>query len=140
MATDNSTTARRFYDEVIGAGNFDMLDELLHEDFVEHEAMPGMPTGRDAPRAMTEMMRSAFPDMRAEVDDIIEEGDKLAVRGRFLGTHEGEFMGIPATGRSFEVNVMDVLQFEGGKVVAHWGVTDTAGMMEQLGLGGPPGE
>jgi steroid delta-isomerase-like uncharacterized protein len=130
--------ARRMYDEMFGQGNVDLIDELLHDDFVEHEAMPGMPTGKDAPKAMTAMIRESFPDLRVEVDDTIEEGNKLAVRCRFIGTHRGEWMGVPATGRSIEVNVMDVLEFEGDKVIAHWGVMDSAGMMEQLGVGGPP--
>ena len=140
MASDHEAIARRFYDEVFARGNLAVLDELLHDDFVEHEAMPGMPTGPEAPKAMAAMFREAFPDLRVEVDDTVEEGDKLVVRCRFLGTHRGEFMGRPATGRSFEINGIDILEFEGDQVIAHWGVVDTAGMMEQLGVAGPPGE
>ena len=140
MASDQVGIARRIYDEMIGEGNMDVVDEVLHDDFVEHEAMPDMPTGKDAPKAMMAMLREAFPDLRAEVDDTIEQGNKLAVRCRFLGTHQGEFMGVPATGRSIEINVMDVLEFEGDQVIAHWGVMDSAGLMEQLGADGPPGQ
>ena len=63
---------------------------------------------------------------------------KVVARVRFSGTHQGEFMGIPATGNAFDISVIDIIEFRGDKAVAHWGLMDTAKMMEQLGVGGPP--
>ncbi len=133
--SDNKALARRFYDEVINQGNLDVIDELVSEDFVEHEQFPGLPTtGREAPRAALGVFMAAFPGMQFTVDDIIAEDDKVVVRGRMAGTHQGEFMGIPATGKSFEAGFIDIIEVHDGQATAHWGQTDSAAMMEQLGL------
>ena len=137
--SDLKALARRLYDEVINGRNLDLLDEVMADDFVEHEALPGMPTDREAPRQLFEMAIAAFPDFRMNVEDMIAEGDKVVARFRMLGTHEGEFMGVPASGNEINVAAIDILQFRDDKVVAHWGVTDMAAMMEQMGVGGPPG-
>jgi len=138
--SDIQAAMRRVYTEVFTQGNVDLIDELMHEDFVEHEEVPpGIPPGRGTPKAMIVMMRSAFPDFRADVDEILQDGNKVIARARFSGTHEGEFMGIPATGNTFDINVIDIMEFQGDKAIAHWGLMDTAKMMEQLGVGGPPG-
>jgi steroid delta-isomerase-like uncharacterized protein len=129
----------RFYEEVFNQGNYDAIDDLLSDDFTEHEQLPpGIPPGKDAPRALITMMRSAFPDLHASVEDLLQDGDKVISRVRFSGTHQGEFMGIPPTGNRFDVPAIDIIEFRDGKAVAHWGVTDMAAMMEQLGVGGPP--
>jgi steroid delta-isomerase-like uncharacterized protein len=137
--SDNKALMRRAYEELFSQGDLDMIDEFLADDFVEHEELPpGIPPGKDAPRALVTMMRGAFPDFRATVEEMLEDGDKVISRVRFSGTHEGEFMGIPATGKKFDIAVIDIVEFRDGKGVAHWGVMDTAGMMQQLGVGGPP--
>ena len=136
---DNKATMSRIYEEVFSQGDLGLLDELLADDFVEHEELPpGVPQGKGAPRAMMTMMRGAFPDFHARVEELLEDGDKVIARVRFSGTHQGEFMGIPATGKRFDIAVIDIIEFRDGKGVAHWGVMDMAGMMEQLGVGGPP--
>ena len=138
--SDIQAVMKRIYDDVFTQGNVEMIDELMHEGFVEHEELPpGIPPGREAPKAMMAMMRSAFPDFRADVEEMLQDGNKVIARARFSGTHQGEFMGIPATGNTFDINVIDIIEFEGDKAIAHWGLMDTARMMEQLGLGGPPG-
>jgi predicted ester cyclase len=78
------------------------------------------------------MMRSAFSEFTMTIEDILAEGDRVVVRAKMPGTHQGDFMGIPVTGRQIDVAFADFLRFEGGKVVEHWGVTDTGAMMEQL--------
>ncbi len=141
MADDLRVLAGRFYDEVINGGNLDLLDELVHDDFVEHEEMPGMPTDKEAPRIFVEMMRTGFPDFHATIEDIVVEGDKAVIRAQFTGTHRGEFMGIPATGNKIDFSVMDMVRVKDGKAIEHWGVTDAMTMMQQLGVipEGPPG-
>ena len=76
---------------------------------------------------------NVFPDLTFSAEDMIAEGDKVAVRFTMRGTHKGEFMGVPATGKQFEVSGIDIVRFAGGKAVEHWGVTDTMAMMQQLG-------
>ena len=137
--SDNKATILRLYEEVFSKGDLDLIDELMADDFVEHEELPpGIPPGKAAPRALMTMMHGAFPDFHATVEELLEDGDKVIARVRFSGTHQGEFMGIPATGKKFDIAVIDIIELRDGKAVAHWGVMDMAGMMEQLGLGGPP--
>ncbi len=130
---DLKERVRGMFDSLHPGGDIDALvEQYLAEDFVEHEALPGMDNTRETPRQMFKMMLSAFPDFRAEIQDMIEEGDKVVVRSVFSGTHEGEFMGMPATGNRFEIGVIDIMQFRDGKAIAHWGVMDSATMAEQL--------
>lgn len=137
--SDIQAVMRRIYGEVFTEGNLQLIDEVMHEDFVEHEELPpGVPPGREAPKAMAAMMRSAFPDFRADVEEMLQDGNKVIARARFSGTHQGEFMGMPATGNRFDISVIDIIEFEGDKAIGHWGLMDTAAMMQQLGAGGPP--
>lgn len=137
--SDNKTTMLRLYEEVFNAGDLEAIDEIVAEDFVEHEELPpGIPQGKGAPRALVTMMRGAFPDFHAAVEEMLEDGNKVITRVRFSGTHQGEFMGIPPTGNRFDIPVIDIVEFRDGKGIAHWGIMDQAGMMQQLGVGGPP--
>jgi steroid delta-isomerase-like uncharacterized protein len=132
---DNKELTLRFYDEAINKGNLDLIDELVAADFVEHEGFPGLPTtGPEAPKEALGMFAAAFSDLEMSADDVIAEGDKVVVRGTMSGTHTGEFMGIPPTNRSFSVQFIDIIEIHDGKATAHWGVTDQAAMMGQLGL------
>lgn len=132
---DNKELTRRFYDEAINKGNLDLIDELVSADFVEHEAFPDLPTtGPEAPKAALGMFRAAFSDLEMSADDLIAEGDKVVVRGTMVGTHTGELMGIPPTNKSFSVQFIDIIEIHDGKATAHWGITDQAAMMGQLGL------
>jgi steroid delta-isomerase-like uncharacterized protein len=133
-AENNKALARRFFEEV-NAGNLDALDDLFSEDFIEHEELPGLPTkGPEAPKAAISMFRAAFPDLHMAPVDVLADGDKIVVRGTISGTHQGEFMGIPPTNKSFEAQFIDIIEIHDGKATEHWGVTDQAAMMQQLGL------
>ncbi|MDH3607441.1 MAG: ester cyclase [Acidimicrobiia bacterium] len=137
---DLKARMERLYEEVFSQGNLDVIDELLADDFVEHEELPpGIPQGKGAPRAYTTMFRSAFPDFRMTVEEMLQDGNKVISRVRVSGTHQGDFMGIPPTNNSFDVAAIDIIEFRDDKAIGHWGVMDMAGMMEQLGVGGPPG-
>ena len=140
MTDDIRAAMTRFYDEAVNAGNLELIDELVDENVVEHEELPGIPPGREGVKQFFGMALEAFDGFRLQVEDIIVEGDKGAARVTMLGTHVGEFMGVPATGKEIEVPVMDILRFADGKVVEHWGVTDALAMMQQLGAipDGPP--
>jgi len=128
-------------EEVFDRGNISLIDELFAPDFVEHEELPpGIPGGSEGVKQLSTMFRSAFPDFKATIDDMIAEGDKVVVRGTWSGTHEGEFMGIPPTGKRVSFGVIDIVRIEGGKFVEHWGQMDNMGLMQQLGLIPAPGE
>jgi steroid delta-isomerase-like uncharacterized protein len=136
---DSAAAMRGFY-ELVNADETDQFVELLAPDFVEHEAMPGMAPGREGTRQLFTMMRAAFPDMRWDPEDVLADGDKAVARTRFTGTNSGEFMGMPATGKSVSVQAIDIVRFgDDGLGHEHWGVFDMMGLMAQLGLapGGP---
>ncbi len=137
---DHAASARRFYDR-INSGDLDAVIELLADDFVDHEEMPGIASGREGVRQLFTMFQTAFPDMRWEAQDVLADGDKVAVRVRVTGTNQGELMGMPASGRSVSVQVIDIIRFgDDGLVHEHWGVFDMMGMMQQLGVApGVPG-
>jgi predicted ester cyclase len=129
----NKDTMARFYEEV-SAGNTGIVDELLADDFIEHDEFPGIDQTREGVKQFFEMSRAAFPDMRVRVLHIVEEGDIAVGHGLFEGTHEGDWMGLPGTGRKVSVPMADVVRFgSDGRAVEHWGVTDTGMMMMQLG-------
>ena len=132
--TDLKTLTRRLYDEVFTGGNLDLIDELFHDEFIEHEEFPGLPPGREGPRFFVTLFREAFPDVSVTVEDIIVEDNKVVSRVRFSGTHQGEFMGIPPTGKKIDVQVIDIASYRDGQLIEHWGVTDQMAMMQQLGV------
>jgi steroid delta-isomerase-like uncharacterized protein len=130
---DPAASMQRFF-EIVNSGDVDQLIDLLADDFVEHEEMPGMPTGREGTKQLFKMMAAAFPNMNWDPQDILVDGNKAVARVRFTGTNDGEFMGMPATGKSVSVQVIDIVRFnEDGLACEHWGVFDLMGMMTQLG-------
>jgi predicted ester cyclase len=131
---DNKVLVRRFVDEVQSGGNIDLIDEICSPQFVNHSAPPGIPADCDGIKMVTAMFRRAFPDSYFTVEDMMAEGDKVATRKTFHGTHEGEFMGIPPSGRSVSMGLMDIVRISEGRVVEHWSVGDSLGMMQQLGV------
>jgi steroid delta-isomerase-like uncharacterized protein len=137
---DNADAMRRAYD-LINAGDIDGFGTLLADDFVEHEASPGLEPTKAGVLQFFRMYKAAFPDLRFEPQDFFDGGGKVAVYFRVTGTHSGEFMGIPATGKSVDVNGVDIVRFgDDGLGHEHWGVFDAMGMMQQLGVvpAGPP--
>lgn len=131
---DAAASVRHFY-ELVNSGDIDGFIDLFADDFVEHEAMPGMPPGREGTRQLFSMMRAAFPDMKWDAQDILVDGDKAVARVQFTGTNNGEFMGMPATGKSVSVQTIDIVRFgEDGLAREHWGVFDMMSMMQQLGV------
>ena len=139
-AEENKALVRRFVDEVQSAGNIDAIDELCSPEFVNHIAPSGMPPNREGVKQVTAMFRQAFPDSYFTVEDMIAEGDKVATHKTFHGTHEGEFMGMPPTGRRVSMELIDIVRISEGRVVEHWSMGDNLGMMQQLGVIPRPGE
>lgn len=129
---DNETAMRRTY-ELLSAGDVDGFGRLLSDDFVEHEEVPGLSPTREGVLDLFRGYLVAFPDLRMEVLDLLASGDKTVARVKATGTHDGEFMGLPPSGRAVEVQLIDIMRFEDGLVVEHWGVMDMLGMLQQLG-------
>jgi len=131
---DHSSVMRRVYD-LINAGDIDGFGNLLADDFVEHEVTPGLAPTKDGVKQFFTMYIAAFPDLHFAVDDILPSGDKVVARVTVTGTNAGEFMGMPATGKSVNVQLIDIIGFgDDGLAHEHWGVVDAMAMMQQLGV------
>jgi steroid delta-isomerase-like uncharacterized protein len=131
---DHAATTRRMY-ELINAGDIDGFADLLADDFVEHEELPELAPSKDGVRTFFRMQLAAFPDLRMEPEDIIVDGAKVAARVRYTGTQQGAFQGMPATGRSVDIQLVDIFAFDAdGRVREHWGVLDQLTMLQQLGV------
>ena len=136
---ENKALMHRFYEE-ISKGNLAVVDELIAADVVDHSPfVPEQAPGRQGTLALFTMIRAAFPDLRVTVEDMAAEGDKVVARGAFSGTHKGEFMGIAPTGKQITIRVIEIVRIAGGKMVEHWNVVDSLGMMRQLGAVPPLG-
>lgn len=132
MSEENKAVVRRCY-AAMGTGDLGTLEELIADDLIEHEVFPGLEPNKQGVIQFFTILREAFPDLTMTSNEIVSERDIVAVRGTMAGTHRGEFMGMPGTGRQISVSFGDFFRLENGKLAEHWGVTDTAAMMEQLG-------
>ncbi len=141
---ENKAISRRVGEETSNGGDLDLADELYAPDYVLHD--PSLPEDLHGPEGLKRyvaMTRAAFPDARVTVEDQVAEGDKVVDRWTARGTHTGEFMGIPPTGRRIEVSGVTISRFAGGKIAEDWYQGDDLGMMRQLGVipsGEAPGE
>jgi len=132
-AEENKDVVRRFWG-VWEDGNIGLVDELLAPDYVNHSpGMPDQPTGPEGVKAVVSMFRTGMPDLRIVIDDMIAEGDKVAVRYTIEGTHEGHLFGVPPTGQRVRIESFTVERVSDGRIREHWRVTDTLDMMQQLG-------
>jgi steroid delta-isomerase-like uncharacterized protein len=134
-AEENKAISRRAGEEIFNGGNLDLADELYAPDYVLHD--PSLPEDLHGPEGLKRyaaMSRGAFPDARVSVEDQIAEGDKVVDRWTATGTHTGDLMGVPPTGRRIEVSGITIGRFAGGKIVEDWYQGDDLGMMRQLGV------
>jgi steroid delta-isomerase-like uncharacterized protein len=132
MSEENKALVRTFYERV-SAGDMSVVDELVADDLVEHEEFPGIPSNKEGVKLFFEMFRAAFPDMNMEARETVAEGDLVSARFVFTGTHRGEFMGVPATGKRVEVEGFDLVRVRDGLATEHWGQMDAMALMQQLG-------
>ena len=135
--SSGKAVVRRVVEEMWNRGDSAAVEELIHEDLVEHGAFGGAAGGREDARRTVASFRAAFPDLVLEIDDLVGEGEHVALRWSGGGTHEGEFMGAPPTGNRVEIDGIDIYRVAGGQVIEHWGYPDVVGLIQQLG--GPPG-
>jgi steroid delta-isomerase-like uncharacterized protein len=130
----NRAVVQRFLEEVINQGRLEQANEIVAEDFVELDPLPGQRQGREGLKDVIGMLRTAFPDMNWVVEEMIAEGEKVVTRFTWTGTQQGTFMGIPATGRSVVVKGVVIDRIVGGMMTDSRILMDTMGMMQQLGV------
>ena len=136
LTETNKTVARRFLEEVWNKGNLAVLNEIIAKDHVNSGpgTLPGLPAGPEGSKQLVTVYRNAFPDVHFTIDEQIAEGDKVVTRWTAHGTHQGELVGIPATGKSSTVTGINVDRVVNGKIAESWGIFDQFGMMQQLGV------
>lgn len=130
---ENTRVARRYPEEVATERRFDLIEEICTEDVVSHSPF-GDVRGREAVREQTESVTAGVSDFSATVEDAVAEGDTVAMRVTLRGTHDGEFLGIPPTGKTFEAANMVFTRLEDGKIAERWVVPDMLGVFQQLGI------
>ena len=132
---DNKAIVRRFIEEIFVGGRKDTVDELLADDFVAHT----WPSTTGDPKAdlksAIDRAAAGLSDPRFTIDALIAEGDQVAARLTTSATHSGDFMGMPASGKHYEIGEIHWFRLRDGKVVEHWHQIDQMGMMRQLGAG-----
>ncbi len=131
---ENKAVVRRFVDEIFVGGSFDAVDELIARDAVFH-TYPFGDDPRAGMRAAIERVRAGLSDGQFTVHDLVAEGDLVAARMTTAATQSGPFMGMPPTGRRYEIEELHLFRVRDGQVVEHWHQFDQLGLMRQLGVG-----
>jgi steroid delta-isomerase-like uncharacterized protein len=129
---ENKRIVRRFIDEIFLRRDFAAVEELLADDFTAHTWGP-MPPGRDGLKAAITRVSAGISDARMTVEDVIAEGDRVAVRLTSSAVQRGEFMGMPPSGKRYEIGEIHIFRLRDGRVAEHWHQADFVGMMRQLG-------
>lgn len=133
MSIDNKTLVQRWFSEVWNEGRADAIDEMLADDAVVH----GLGADLHGPAEFKHFhsaYRNAYPDVAIHIDGLVAEGDMVAVRWSAIGTHRGDGLGFPATGRRAQFTGMVFVRIKEGKLVEGWNNFDQLGMLQQLGI------
>ena len=133
----NKATVRRYLEAVWNQGDLALVDEVIAPTFTQH--LTNVAPGRAGVKQFFSMIRTAFPDARMAIEDLIAEGDRVVWRFTIHATHTGPFQGIPATGRSVTITGMNLVRMAGGQIVENWGQQDNLGLLQQLGVVPQPG-
>ncbi|WP_067707246.1 ester cyclase [Nocardia yamanashiensis] len=138
--TTNDTTRNKhlvesFIQDLFTKGDLTAVDRYLAPDFVNHDApFPGAPAGREGLRLAAAMFREALPDWHSDIDHLIAESDLVVERFTAAGTHRGELMGVPATGKTIVLTGIQIFRIDGDRIAERWGRLDETGLLRQLGL------
>jgi steroid delta-isomerase-like uncharacterized protein len=130
-AEEHTALAHRFHMDIFQGGDLAAADELCATDFAWH--VPGVPQGTAGVKQMATMYRTAFPDLRLTHEDTVAAGDKVVIRWTVVGTHQGDFQGIPPSGRRISITGIDIFRVAGGKLTELWSNVDQLGMLQQIG-------
>ncbi|HTL24313.1 MAG TPA: ester cyclase [Mycobacteriales bacterium] len=131
--SDNIAIVRRLTEEGFMGGKVDVVDDVVAVDCVDHDPLPGQPQGREGQRQTCQMVVDGLSDRSVE-EFYLEDGDKVIESWVCSGTHTGDFLGIPATGKRLQIRGMEIWRVQDHQIVERWGVVDSGGVLEQLGL------
>jgi predicted ester cyclase len=134
VSADLKALAKRFNDEVFTQGKVEVIDELVADEYVEHQGFPGLEPTKEGLKNFVQLFHAGFSDIKVETLSVGVDGDEMWVHSVFTGTHTGDFAGIAPTGKSVTMAMMDRVRVRDNKAIEHWGVSDDLGMMTQLGV------
>jgi len=133
LTEKNKVVVIRFNREFIQDDNLVTFGELIADDMINHAAPPGASTGPDGMlQSIRGVLKKGFPDLEVDILDLIAENDLVTARKIFYGTHQGTFMGIPATGKKIEINSIEIIRIKNGQYTERWGVSDMNEIIKQL--------
>ena len=140
MSEENKAVVQRFADEVLNQRKIDAVDDLFAPGFVDHQPpMPGVPGDREGLKTALGVLFGTFTDLHLHLEDLIAEGDKVVARYSAHGTHNGDAMGIPPTGKEVTFDAIAVYRIQGGKITDRWELVDMLKLMQQIGAAPAPG-
>lgn len=140
MSEEFKALAERMPTEVFNQGKIEVIDEIVHPDFVDHGVpLPGASPDREGLKTMVSLIRRAFPDLHNSINNVIGEGDLVATHVTSTGTMKGELAGMPPSGKQATWDAIHIVRFRDGKLAEHWVVQDQLGMLQQLGFMQAPG-
>jgi steroid delta-isomerase-like uncharacterized protein len=135
MSETNKTVVRRLFEEVWNKGNLPVTDELFAPNYAHHDSStPDVGRGPESEKKRATLYRTAFPDLRLTIEDIIAEGETVTARWSCKGTHKGDLSGIAPTGKQFTISGISIARFTNGKMAEGWVNWDALGLMQQLGV------
>lgn len=134
MSKETNIAAQKKFGEAVNTGNYELFNELVAENNIDHDPAPNQAQGPEGYAAFFSMMRSAFPDMKLAVEQLSADENTVSFAYRVTGTHDGEFMGIAPTGKSINIRGMQISKFKDGKMVERWGSSDELGLLKQIGV------
>src|SRR5215207_1594217 len=131
---DNKAIIRAYVEMVWYRKQLDRAEEVVASDFIDHAPLPGQAPGLEGAKRKWAMYLTAIPDLRVTIEDLVAEGDKVAVRRSYEGTHQGELLGIPATGKQLQVGSISIFRLVDGKIAENWEQLDRLALLQQLGV------
>jgi len=134
MSAQANTELQKKFGEAVNSGNLDLLRDLISSDSVDHDPSPNQGTGPEGYIKFFKMMRTAFPDLKIDVETLLADEDKVAFAYTITGTHQGTFMTVEPTGKTIKARGMQISKFENGKMTERWGSSDELGILKQLGV------
>jgi steroid delta-isomerase-like uncharacterized protein len=131
---DNKAILRTYVETIFNQKQVDRADELVAADYVDHAALPGQAPGLEGAKKKWAMYLAGIPDLRVTIEEMVAEGDKVGVRRSYEGTHRGELLGVPPTGKQVRIGGISIFRLAGGKIAEHWEQLDRLALMQQLGV------
>lgn len=129
---DNAAVQARF-GEAVNSGHLEAINDLMTADVRDHDPAPDQGPGPQGFIDFFTKFRQAFPDLKVAVDHMVTDEDNVAIAYTVTGTHQGDFLGIPPTGKKISARGVQIARFENGKIAERWGSSDQFGILQQLG-------